>query len=340
MVSQENAASANDRRRRRNPVEAILADHRLMILDGALATELERRGCDLNDPLWSARVLLENPDAIRQVHADYFAAGADCAITVSYQASLDGLQARGLSRQQALETIQRSVQLAAEARDAFWADPQRRIGRPRPLVAASVGPYGAALADGSEYRGDYDICEADLMDFHRPRMAALVDAGADLLACETIPCLAEARVLSHLLKGFPNIWAGFSFSARDGRCTCHGEPLAQCSAWLNDRPGVAAVGVNCTDPRFVPDLIRAIRSETVKPIVVYPNSGETYDIAGRCWKGSASAQQFADMARTWYDCGARLIGGCCRTTPADIRAVAEWARSEGRQVIRKRSRDP
>ena len=157
-----------------NPVEAILANHPLLILDGALATELERRGCDLNDPLWSARVLLEAPEMIRAVHADYFAAGADCAITASYQASVAGLQRRGLGRDKALELMQRSVFLAAEARDAFWREPRHRCGRPRPLVAASVGPYGAVLADGSEYRGDYGLGEAALIDFHRPRMAALV----------------------------------------------------------------------------------------------------------------------------------------------------------------------
>ncbi len=309
-----------------NPVSAILAEYGVMILDGALATELERRGCDLNDPLWSARVLLETPDLIRRVHADYFEAGADCAITASYQASIDGLQRRGLSRDEALETMQRSVFLAVEARDAFWADRRNRAGRPRPLVAASVGPYGAALADGSEYRGDYGIDEAALIDFHRPRMAALVAAGADLLACETIPCLAEARALARLLTEFPGIWAWFSFSAKDGHSTCRGEALAECAAWLDDHPQVAAVGINCTAPRFIPALIRTIARATGKPIVVYPNSGETYNVAERAWKGEADASQFAAMARTWFDCGARIIGGCCRTTPADIRAIAGWAR--------------
>jgi homocysteine S-methyltransferase len=310
-----------------DPVAAILADHRLMILDGALATELERRGCDLNDPLWSARVLIEAPEVIRQVHADYFAAGADCAISASYQASVTGLKRRGLSREQAIEVIQRSVTLAAEARDAFWAEPRRRLGRPRPLVAASVGPYGAVLADGSEYRGDYGLNEAELMDFHRPRMAALVAAGADLLACETFPCLLEARALARLLAEFPGTWAWFSFSARDGRHTCHGEPLAQCAAWLDDQPQVAAVGINCTGPRFIPDLIRVIGGATTKPIVVYPNSGEVYDAAMRGWRGEAATSGFAALARAWHEAGARLIGGCCHTSPADIRAIAAWARA-------------
>ena len=164
-----------------------------------------------------------------------------------------------------------------EARDAFWREPAHRIGRPRPLVAASVGPYGAFLADGSEYRGDYGLSEAELMDFHRPRMAALLEAGADLLACETIPCFVEARALARLLAEFPNASAWFSFSARDEAHLWHGERLAECAAWLDDQPQVVAVGVNCTAPRYLPALIEAARAVTGKPIVVYPNSGETYD---------------------------------------------------------------
>lgn len=310
-----------------NPLAPLLAQYPVLVLDGALATELERRGCDLRDPLWSAKVLIEAPELIRQVHADYFQAGADCAITASYQASLEGFMRRGLSREAALELIRRSVRLAVEARDAFWQEPAHRTGRPRPLVAASVGPYGAFLADGSEYRGDYGLSETELMDFHRPRMAALLEAGADLLACETIPCFSEARALTRLLAEFPNASAWISFSARDEAHLWHGERLAECAAWLNDQPQVVAVGVNCTAPRYLPGLIEAIRTVASKPIVVYPNSGETYDPVQRLWSGVADAETFAIEARRWYASGARLIGGCCRTTPDHIRTIAAWARA-------------
>jgi len=309
-----------------NPIAAILERHGAMVLDGALATELERRGCDLDDPLWSARVLLEAPERIRAVHADYFAAGADAAITASYQASLEGFARRGIDREAALGLMRRSVTLAREARDAFWARPENRHGRPRPLVAASIGPYGAMLADGSEYRGDYGLTEDDLVAFHRPRMAAVVAAGADLLACETIPCLAEARALARLLHEFPDTMAWFSFSARDAAHICHGEPLAEAAALLDDHPQVAAVGVNCTAPRFVPDLVRAARSRTARPIVVYPNSGEVYDVDRRAWRETPDAGAFAEQARQWFRAGARIVGGCCRTTPDDIRALSAWIR--------------
>ncbi|MBI2332479.1 MAG: homocysteine S-methyltransferase, partial [Chloroflexi bacterium] len=187
-----------------NPIETLLNNQRVAIIDGAMATELERRGCDLNDALWSAKVLLEQPELIRAVHLDYFNAGADFAITASYQATVEGFAQRGLSREQAFDLIKKSVQLAQEARDEFWSKEENRVGRVRPLVAGSVGPYGAYLADGSEYRGDYNLTEDELIAFHRPRVEALIASGADLLACETIPCLIEARALIRLLAEFPN----------------------------------------------------------------------------------------------------------------------------------------
>ena len=310
-----------------NPLLPLLAQYPALVLDGALATELERRGCDLRDPLWSAKVLIEAPDLIRQVHEDYLQAGADCITTASYQASVEGFMRRGLNRDAALELIRRSVQLALAARDAFWREPAHRIGRPRPLVAASVGPYGAFLADGSEYRGDYGLTEVELMDFHRPRLAALLEAGADLLACETIPCFSEARALARLLTEFPNASAWMSFSARDEAHLWHGERLAECAAWLNDQPQAVAIGVNCTAPRYLPGLIEAVRAVTAKPIVVYPNSGETYDPVQQVWSGVSDAETFATEARRWYASGARLIGGCCRTTPDHIRTLAAWVRT-------------
>lgn len=309
-----------------DPISEILETQAVVVLDGALATELERRGCDLNDPLWSARVLLESPHLIRDVHADYFKAGADCATTASYQASFPGFARRGLDAQQAADLMCLSVQLAIEARDAFWAEPANRVGRARPFVAASVGPYGAFLADGSEYRGDYGLTEAELMAFHRPRMAVLATSGADLLACETIPCLLEARALLRLLEEFPGVTAWFSFSARDGAHTNHGEPITDCAALLGTHPQVAAIGVNCTAPEFVSDLIRNARAATDKPILAYPNSGETYDATHKRWDGESTCETFTAQARDWYANGARVIGGCCRTTPEHIRDLASGLR--------------
>jgi homocysteine S-methyltransferase len=219
-----------------------------------------------------------------------------------------------------------SVQLAVEARDGFWANPANRLGRPRPLVAASVGPYGAMLHDGSEYRGDYGLSVAELIAFHRPRLAVLAAAGADLLACETIPCQAEAEALLALLDELPDSFAWFSFTARDEAHSSHGEPIAQCAALLAAHPRVAAVGINCTAPGLISALVRAIAGACAKPIVVYPNSGERYDAATGGWSGEADCEAFGAAARSWHAAGARLIGGCCRTGPEHIRELAAWAR--------------
>ena len=310
-----------------NPISNILQLQPVVVLDGGLATELERRGCDLRNSLWSARVLLESPNIIRDVHADYFAAGADCATTASYQASFEGFAHRGITTTQAADLLSLSVQVAVEARDAFWSIEANRTGRQRPFVAASVGPYGAYLADGSEYRGDYGLTQAELMNFHRSRLAVLAASGADMLACETIPCLLEAMAILRVLEEFPNMTAWFSFSCRDGAITSHGEPLTECAALLGKHPQVAAVGANCTDPRIAAGLVRAACVAAEKPILIYPNSGETYDPNSKMWSGDAFCKEFAQGAQLWYAAGARVIGGCCRTTPEYIRELARGLRS-------------
>lgn len=310
-----------------NPVSFTLSHYPVLILDGALATELERRGCDLKDELWSAKILLEQPEIIKQVHLDYFRAGADCAITASYQATIEGFKKRGLNEKEAIALIQKSVTLALEARDEFWADEANRVGRTKPFVAASVGPYGAFLADGSEYRGNYGLTEKELMDFHRPRMNALIEAGADVLACETIPCLIEAQAIAKVLKESPGIMAWMSFSARDEKHISEGQVFSDCVEELQDHTQIVAIGINCTSPTYIPALIREAKKSTEKPILVYPNSGETYHATENEWDGKPVLHSFGEQAREWYEAGARMIGGCCRTTPEDIRVIAGWARA-------------
>lgn len=298
------------------------------IVDGGLATQLEARGHDLNDALWSARLLLEAPDEIQQVHADYLWAGADCVITASYQATLEGFLQRGQTEAEATELLQRSVTLAKQARDQFWqqygakadTEPMRRL---RPLVAASVGPYGAYLANGAEYTGDYDLDEAGLVAFHRRRWHILVDGDPDLLACETIPARSEMEALFQLLDETPQMGAWFSFSCQNGRLISDGTPIADCAKRLDGVDQVWAIGINCTAPRFIPDLIREVQQVTTKPIVVYPNSGEDYDPIRKVWLGESVPATFGTYSREWRKLGAAVIGGCCRTTPAHIRQIRD-----------------
>ncbi|MFV9504252.1 MAG: homocysteine S-methyltransferase [Oscillochloridaceae bacterium umkhey_bin13] len=304
-----------------NPIATRLRHHDPLILDGALATELERRGCDLHDPLWSAKVLIEQPQLIQAVHHDYFAAGADVAITASYQASFAGFAQRGLDHRAAAALMARSVELAATAREHWWHTTGQRSGRAYPLVAASIGPYGAYLHDGSEYRGDYALDETGLLAFHRPRMAALLAAGPDLLACETIPCLTEARVLARLLGEFPGAWAWISFSARNEHQLSSGEPISAAAELLANHPQVVAIGINCTPPHYLVDLLQTTRAITSKPLLAYPNSGEHWDATSGTWHGTANCDDFATAAQRWHAAGAQLIGGCCRTTPEHIRML-------------------
>jgi len=312
----------------RNPIGDFLAQRSLIVLDGALATELERRGADLADPLWSAKCLIEQPGMIRDVHLDYFRAGADVATTATYQATFEAFTRRDIDGPAAARLMRGAVALAAAARDEFWAAAANRIGRLKPLVAASIGPYGAMLADGSEYRGRYALDDAALADFHRPRLRVLADAGADLLACETLPCLREARVLANLLREFPDVYAWISFSCKDGAHDCEGEDIGGCAAELHGHGQIAAVGVNCTPPQYIAPLLRRMRGETDKPLLAYPNSGERYDASSKQWSGSPASLAFGETAREWYAEGARLIGGCCRTGPADIRSVKQCVHPE------------
>jgi homocysteine S-methyltransferase len=283
----------------------------LVVLDGGLATTLEARGHDLSDDLWSARLLLDEPGEIEAVHRAFFAAGAVVATTASYQASFDGFAARGLSRAESEGLLRRSVRLAQAARDEVAADGTRR------WVAASVGPYGATLADGSEYRGRYGLTVAELIAWHRPRLEVLAEAGPDLLALETLPDADEAAALTAAIAGL-GIPAWLSYTIAGDR-TRAGQPLAEAFAIAADVPEVVAVGVNCCTLADVEPAIAIAREVTGKPVIVYPNNGQEWDARRRAWVGEA--QLSAGLPARWAAAGARMIGGCCRVLPGDIAAM-------------------
>jgi len=302
-----------------NPLTSLLETQPFIVLDGAMATELEAHGCDLADSLWSAKVLIEKPELIRDVHLDYFRAGAQVAITASYQATPAGFAARGLDETQSRQLIGKSVELARKAREAYLAEIPLAGTL---LVAGSVGPYGAYLADGSEYRGDY-VRSADVfMDFHRPRVEALLDAGADLLACETLPSYAEIKALTVLLAEYPRARAWFTFTLRDSTHLSDGTPLREVVAWLKAYPQVVALGINCIALENTTAALNTLKNLTSLPLVVYPNSGEHYDAVSKTWHHHGEAcETLAGYLPQWLEAGARLIGGCCRTTPKDIAAL-------------------
>jgi homocysteine S-methyltransferase len=309
---------------RPNVLTASLAEHGVLVLDGGLATQLEAQGNDLSDALWSARLLVEDPGQIVESHLAFYRAGARVATTASYQASFEGFARRGIGHEDAAGLLRLSVALAAEARARYRAE-RAAAGAPDPgplLVAASVGPYGAALADGSEYRGRYGLTVEQLQAWHRERLLILAQAGADLLACETIPELEEAQALVALLEETPGAAGWIAFSCADGGHLRSGVPVEEAVQAVAGSPAVVAVGVNCTAPEHVDELVGRIRAATAKPIVVYPNSGEAWDAVGRRWTGAPGPTVDAVTARRWIAAGASLVGGCCRVTPDQIAGLA------------------
>ena len=268
------------------------------VLDGGLATELESRGHDITGRLWSGHVLLNDPQAIEALHYDYLKAGADIVISASYQVSLPGMVEAGYSQAQGIRALELSVELAVNARNRYLAE--NPANHELPLVAASVGPYGAYLANGSEYTGDYGVDNNVLREFHRERLEVLLGTETDLLACETIPSLAEAKVLAGLIAEYGQPPAWISFSCRDGEHICDGTPIADVArAVTGINPAILATGVNCTAPGYVEDAVKSFANATSLPVIAYPNSGEGWNAAKRRWEGENAPQDFCEYARRW-----------------------------------------
>ena len=303
------------------PWAKVLTGRRFVVLDGGLASEIERRGGAIDgDPLWSARLLLDNPELLENIHLAYALAGADILTTATYQASLPGLSAAGLSVAESRTVLAEAVQLARQAGARCAQD----RGIKSPLVAASIGPYGACLADGSEYTGAYTQDKAVLRAFHEERMAVLAEAGADILACESIPSLAEGEVLLELLVAYSHLPCWISFTCRDAWHVSHGEPVAACLSMAADFPHVLT-GVNCLHPRLISQLMASIRaSEGSSVQVVYANRGDTWTVATRSWDMTTGLDDdaYTTCAMDWAQRGAFLIGGCCRTTPSTTARLA------------------
>lgn len=299
-----------------------------LILDGATGTELELQGYDVSGHLWSAKYLLDQPEVLAKLHLQYLEAGSDLLLSASYQASVEGLASVGLTKKEALAVIGRSVRLAKETIENFWQGltAQERVNRPYPLVGGSVGPYAAYLADGSEYTGRYQVDKDSLKAFHRSRIQALLAAGADFLAIETIPNREEVQALVELLsEEFPGSEAYLSFVTRNGDELSDGTPIELVGQLVSGRQEIVAVGVNCCRPDDVSELLRKLKSVTNQALLAYPNSGEVYDGQKQTWiKASCQAKSLADYGWEWWQSiGVAILGGCCRTRPCDIRDLAE-----------------
>ncbi|MBA6438645.1 homocysteine S-methyltransferase [Streptomyces sp. GMR22] len=291
-----------------------------LVLDGGLSNQLETQGCDLSDELWSARLLADDPGQLEAAHTAYARAGARVLITGSYQATYEGFAHRGVGREEATALLRRSVELARTAAERT-AGGER--GAEPVWVAASVGPYGAMLADGSEYCGRYGLSVAELARFHRPRIEALAAAGPDALALETVPDADEAAAMLSAAEGCGvPVWLSYSIA---GETTRAGQPLRDAFALAAGVDQVIAVGVNCCEPGDADRAVEIAAEITGKPVVVYPNSGEEWDATARSWRGRATFDP--GRVKAWRDAGARLIGGCCRVGPERIAQLAAVVRN-------------
>lgn len=308
----------------RERISRLFEKYPFAINDGAFSTQLEAMGCDINDELWSAKILYEDPAKVKAVHTLYFEAGADFSTCGSYQASVPGFMKKGFSEEESRELIRSSMRLLKEAGDEYLAAHPERADEV--FVGGSCGPYGAYLANGAEYTGDYGHSREEresIRHFHKERMELLKEGGAEFFGAETVPCLWEAEILADLAAELDlPIWN--SFSCRDGKHISDGTPIADCARALRDRD-IIAIGINCTHPRYIGSLIREIREAIgdEKRIIVYPNGGEEYDPVTKMWSGKYAAGNFKGLAREWIGDGANILGGCCRTTPDDIRALSE-----------------
>ncbi len=308
-----------------NPFAPFLEAQQAIVLDGGLATTLEAFGCALDAKLWSAGLLRDDPGSVRAVHQAFLEAGADCIATVTYQASFQGFAEVGLTDAEALELFGLAVRLAVEERDRFWSVEANRRARLRPLVAASIGPYGAYLADGSEYDGRYGLGVDELRRFHRRRFELMAESAADLVALETIPSVVEAEALLGILADSGSAWAWISFSCPDGAHISDGTPVEEVARLCDGSERLCAIGVNCTAPTHVPEIVRRMCSATELPVLAYPNSGEGWDAGAKRWTPAGVEADLSEAVVEWVREGARGVGGCCRVGPETIRHLRERA---------------
>lgn len=300
-------------------LENELKQHALT-LDGSMSTALEALGVKTNTDLWTAAALVTNQADVYRVHYDYFKAGARVTITDTYQTNVAAFEKYGYSKQEARAIIRQAAEIAKKARDDF----EKKTGVHN-YIAGSIGPYGAYLANGSEYRGDYELSKAEFQEFHLPRLEELVAAGVDVLAIETQPKLSEVLALLDLLQTeFSNQKAYVSFSLKDAHTISDGTSLETAVKAIEKYSQVIAVGINCIDISLAQTAITVVARVTDKPIVVYPNSGAVYNPVTKTWQAPEKVPSFGQCAATWYAAGARLIGGCCTTVAKDIQEIADY----------------
>lgn len=321
---------------------------KILVKSGGFSTQLARHVQEKIDghPLWGSRFDQHNPTAVVQTHLDFLLNGAQIILSNTYQSSVEGfMEHLKLSREESIQLIRKSVQLTKEAKFKYQEMVEKTNGIPEPglpLIMASIGPYGAHLHDGSEYKGSYSkrVSREDIQNWHRPRIDACLAEGVDGLAVETIPCQMEAEaVVDMLLQDYPDVKFWVSFQCKDNETLAHGEPFSNAaySIWnkvkeTNAVDRLIAVGVNCLNPKFVKPLFQSLHTlagaESI-PLIVYSNRGEIYDEKQEEWTGRDECIPLDSYVPEWLEMGARIIGGCCRVYPEDILRIRKFIDSMG-----------
>lgn len=295
-------------------------DTKILVSDGGMGTEIEKLNIIKNPELWSSDALINHPNAIYKIHQAYLKSGANILTTATYQANPIFLKAQHAILSNGHTLIGRAVDIVKKVKTDFVnANPFEQ----QPLIAGSVGPYGAYLNDGSEYTGNYDLTIDTLKKFHYPHLKLLAENDVDFFAFETIPNFTEATALNDLLReSFPNSMAWLSLSINDNLDLCDDTPLAKVLNYIADNPQIFAIGVNCTNIENINPIIQILKTHTSKAIVVYPNNGDIYNKEEGKWIPRADSPSFTEVVPTWIKSGATIIGGCCRTTPKDIQDIS------------------
>jgi len=303
---------------------------RIMTIDGGFSTQLAFHvGSNIDgDPLWSARYNAVEPTAVIQTHLDFLENGAEIILTNTYQASVEGYTTHlKLDREQSIELIKSTVKLAHIARDKFLQTKGNQ--QDKPLIFASIGPYGAHLHDGSEYTGSYAsrVSSAVIRKWHKVRIDACVEAGVDGLAIETIPCQMEAEAVVDLIHDeYPDLKFWVSFQCKDGQRIADGGDFSSAVEMIwsrveaRQKKNLIAIGVNCINPNYVAELFKSLKRKI--PLVVYPNSGEIYSVE-EGWKGEKDCLPLEEYVHEWASLGAKFIGGCCRTNASMIQKLRQ-----------------
>jgi len=308
----------------------LLEKQDYLILHGALGTELECQGYDVSGKLWSAEYLIRQPDIIEKIHESYILSGSDIVTTSAYQATIPGLMDYGLSKSDAENIIRSTVRIAKSARDKAWAkiDANEKSKRPYPLISGDIGPYAAYLANGSEYTGKYNIDKEAIRSFHKPRIALLLEEGVDLLAVETIPNFIEAQVIAEILsEKYPKVEAYFSFTSQDGKSISDGTPIEEVATYCDKIPQILSMGLNCSLPKIYESGLKLFNKVTKKPLVTYPQSGEIFDKKTKTWfPPTEKLPTLLENTKYWHTLGAKIVGGCCRTHPCDIKILSQGLR--------------